>query len=202
MGIKERREKEKEQLREKILEAASRLFAREGHENLSMRKIAEKIDYSPTTIYLYFKDKNDLLREISESTFSLLLERLRAIRSEDDPPIVRLRKAMREYIEFGLGHPNHYEVTFITPFARELDEGYSYDGSAGQRAFEHMAQLVGESMAAGELKKSDVMVTSQLIWAMGHGITSLLITHCDFPFADKDTLIDSSLEMIFEGIRI
>ena len=59
MGIKERRERQKEHLREEILEAARELFLKEGVENVSMRAIAKRIEYSPTTIYLYFKDKWD-----------------------------------------------------------------------------------------------------------------------------------------------
>jgi AcrR family transcriptional regulator len=62
MGISQRREREQEQLRRKIFDAASELFAQEGYQNVSMRKIAERIEYSPTTIYLYFKDKNELFK--------------------------------------------------------------------------------------------------------------------------------------------
>ena len=60
MGVKERREREKESLRQDILDVAREMFATEGYESVSMRKIADKIEYSPTTIYLYFKDKNEL----------------------------------------------------------------------------------------------------------------------------------------------
>ncbi len=79
MGIKERREKEQEDLRQKILDAASELFAKEGYSNVSMRKIARKIEYSPTTIYLYFKDKTDLLNQICEETFSNLIKDIEKI---------------------------------------------------------------------------------------------------------------------------
>jgi len=69
MGVQERRAREKKELRQEILDAARDLFVREGFENVSMRKIAEKIEYSPTTIYLYFQDKADLLDCICEETF-------------------------------------------------------------------------------------------------------------------------------------
>ena len=68
MGVHERRAREKKELRQEILDAARDLFLREGYENVSMRKIAEKIEYSPTTIYLYFQDKADLLDCICEET--------------------------------------------------------------------------------------------------------------------------------------
>ena len=72
MGVQERREREKQGIREEILEAARQLFVTEGYENVSIRKIAEKIEYSPGTIYLYFQDKAEILAQISEETFSRL----------------------------------------------------------------------------------------------------------------------------------
>ena len=69
MGTKERRAREKEQLRRQILVAARELFVNEGYESVSMRKkFANKIEYSPTTIYLYFKDKADLLDSVCKET--------------------------------------------------------------------------------------------------------------------------------------
>src|SRR5438874_1367073 len=108
MGVKERRVREKEILRQEILDAARELFAKEGYENVSMRKVAEKIEYSPTTIYLYFESKADLLYYICEETFSRLLKKLESLGEESSDPLVCLRKGMRAYIEFGLKHPNHY----------------------------------------------------------------------------------------------
>jgi len=69
MGSKQRREREKEALRQDILDAARELFVEEGYDNVSMRRVAEKIEYSPTTIYLYFEDKASLLYAICEETF-------------------------------------------------------------------------------------------------------------------------------------
>jgi len=64
MGVKERREREKTETREIILDAARELFLAEGYEGVSMRKVAEKIEYSPTAIYIHFKDKDDLFRTV------------------------------------------------------------------------------------------------------------------------------------------
>ncbi len=76
MGTRERRERQKENLRQEIFDAASDLFSKEGYGQVSMRKIADKIEYSPATIYLYFKDKDDLLHQICEDTFAHLRNRL------------------------------------------------------------------------------------------------------------------------------
>ncbi|HSE38996.1 MAG TPA: TetR/AcrR family transcriptional regulator, partial [Blastocatellia bacterium] len=95
MGSKQRREREKEALRQDILDAARELFVNEGYENVSMRRVAEKIEYSPTTIYLYFEDKASLLYAICEETFAKLAKRMEAIGKEGDDPIEVLRKGCR-----------------------------------------------------------------------------------------------------------
>ena len=203
MGVQERREREKEELREIILDAASEMFAQEGYANVSMRKIADKIEYSPTTIYLYFKDKSDLLNQICEETFGKLIEMVAAIEAEDsDAPINCLQKGMRAYIEFGLKYPNHYEVTFITPIMDFLgQEVHPYEGSSGQKAFEHITRQVVGSMQAGQIKQGDVAVISQTIWAAIHGVTALLIGHQDFPFVEKEILIDSVIKTTIKGLQ-
>lgn len=202
MGIKERRERDQENLRQKILDAASEMFANDGYESVSMRKIADKIEYSPTTIYLYFKDKNDLLNQICEETFANLIKDWQKIGNKTDDPLMSLQKSMHAYVEFGLKHPNHYEVTFVNPIAEHLGkEKHPFEGSMGQKAFENLANLVAKCMEAKQIRKADVATTSQLIWAMGHGIVSLLNSHKSFPFVSKKALIEGSIEMIFNGIK-
>ena len=202
MGVRERREREKENLRESILDAASELFAKDGYESVSMRKIAEKIEYSPTTIYLYFKDKNDLLNQICEETFAKLIKDWQKIEDKTDDPLTGLRKAMAAYVEFGFKYPNHYELTFTKPLYDFLGEDEQpFEGSMGQKAFEHIVSQVTKSMEAGQIKQGDVAAISQLIWAMGHGIVSLMNSQKEFPFVDKNTLIDGSIDMIFNGIK-
>ena len=202
MGIKERRERQQEDLRQKILDAASELFAKDGYESVSMRKIADKIEYSPTTIYLYFKDKNELLNEICEATFASLLKDWQKIENKADDSLTSLRKAMKAYVEFGLKYPFHYEVTFINPLADYLGKDeHPFEGSMGQKAFEKILSLVAKCMDAGEIKQANVATISQLIWAMGHGIVSLLNSHKDFPFVSKKALVEGSIDMIFNGIK-
>ncbi len=93
MGIRERRAREKEDLKQEILDAARDLFIRDGYESVSMRKIADRIEYSPTTIYLYFRDKSELFDCLSEQAFGKLLEKLQSIGGqESNGPMDRLRK--------------------------------------------------------------------------------------------------------------
>ena len=106
MGVQERRAREKQELRQEIVDAARDLFVREGFDNVSMRKIAEKIEYSPTTIYLYFLDKADLLDCIVEETFQRLEARMAGIHESIPDPRQRLIEGLRAYIDFGIEHPS------------------------------------------------------------------------------------------------
>src|SRR6476661_2576088 len=101
MGTQERRERERQELRTKILDAARELFATEGYEAVTMRKIAERIEYSPTAIYLHFKDKESVLREICEVDFLSLAQDLLKIGKIADP-VERLRATGMAYAEFAV----------------------------------------------------------------------------------------------------
>jgi len=111
MGVKERRARQKKFLRQEILDAASELFVRDGYENVSMRRIADKIEYSPTTIYIYFKDKAELLEQVCKETFARLVQRLTKIMEQPGDPVERLKRGLIAYIQFGLENPHHYRAT-------------------------------------------------------------------------------------------
>src|SRR4051794_7016553 len=99
MGSVERRERERLKVRKKILDAARSLFAAHGYEAVTMRKIAEKIEYSPTAIYLHFKDKESLIQELCSNDFLAFSERFRELASLSDP-VAQLKAAGRVYVQF------------------------------------------------------------------------------------------------------
>lgn len=200
MASRPPKQEKKESLRQEILAAARELFVVEGYENVSMRKIAERINYSPTTIYLYFKDKSELLREICESTFEKLADKIIENQSKADGPLDKLRRGLLTYIKFGLENPNHYDVVFVSPKVRFMGPTeYSFDGSMGQRAFELLGSSVAECMAVGILRDGDAALTAQTFWAGIHGVTSLLNTHQGFPFVDRDRLANSMVDTLIAG---
>jgi AcrR family transcriptional regulator len=202
MGVKERKARAKENLRREILDAARELFAAEGYENVSMRRIADKIEYSPTTIYLYFKDKAELVQEICEETFAKLIKKFERLRRAHPDPLECLQKCMQTYVEFALQNPSHYEVTFIMAMQdqHEAQDAYQFHGSLGEQSFKHLRELVAECMEQGVLENNDVELVSQGIWACGHGVASLLIMHTDFPFVERKALIEHVGTTIVRGL--
>ena len=201
MTVKQRREREKENLRQMILDTAREMFAEEGYSSVSMRKIADKIEYSPTTIYLYFRDKNDLLRQICEETFARLGRKLDSIGKKNGNSVEGLREGLKTYVEFGLKYPKHYEVTFMLPLTEKLGE-MEYDGALGKRAFDYLRNGVTDCMENGVIEKGDVDLISQTLWAGIHGVTSLLIGHEGFPFVDKKALVNSVIDTMLKGLVI
>ena len=202
MGPKHRREREKEALRQDILDAARELFVKEGFENVSMRRIAEKIEYSPTTIYLYFEDKAALFMAICEETFAKLANQMATIAKSSDDPVEALRRGCRAYVDFGLKYPNHYRVTFINHPNLQLGPGHPLqEGTEGHRCYDNLRKGVAECIRQKRFHVEDVEAVTQIIWAAGHGVTSLLITKPHFPWADKDKLIDLMIVTYIKGLE-
>lgn len=200
MGVQERKAREREELRHEILSAARQLFVEQGYEAVSMRKIAERIEYSPTTIYLHFRDKADLFDQLCADTFQRLVERLESIHREQTDPVAGLRAGLRAYIDFGLEHPAHYQVTFMTPNVRHCHDAESRADCMGERAFGSLLSSVTACAASGRLKTENPETTSQMLWSAAHGITSLLITHPDFPWGDQEAIINHLLDTLIGGL--
>jgi AcrR family transcriptional regulator len=201
MGVQERRARQKKFLRQEILDAASELFVRDGFANVSMRRIADKIEYSPTTIYLYFKDKAELLEQLCHETFGRLSHILTKISEQSGDPLVLLKRGLTAYIEFGIANPHHYRATFMMPVPEAFrKQKHSQPNGPGMQAYGFLGRAIGECVRAGKLKVRDVELASQTLWAGIHGITSLLITHERFPWVGREKIIRSVVDTLVAGI--
>jgi AcrR family transcriptional regulator len=202
VGVKERKLRQKRFLRQEILDAASELFVKEGYENVSMRRIADKIEYSPTTIYLYFKDKAELLEQVCNETFARLNQHLTRIMEQPGDPLKQLRRGLIAYVQFGLDNPHHYRASFMMVLPEGFDkQKYTRPDSPGLQAFDILRRCVFDCISAGKLHTNDPELVSQTLWCGVHGVTSLLITHTAFPWIDKQQLIDSVVDSIISGVR-
>ena len=200
MGTKERRAREKEQLRRQIIAAARELFVNEGYENVSMRKIADKIEYSPTTIYLYFKDKADLLDSVCKETLLDLLNTLELLNRDKSNPVETLKKSGKAYVDFGLKYPQDYKLTFVV--RPQFQKGLGLEeGSVGERVFNHLCVMVSECIRQKAFRRVAVETTGQALWSAVHGVTLLLIDFPDFPWTSKDKLIDMVIDTMVDGLK-
>ena len=203
MGVRERRARQKGLLRQEILDAAREILVREGCDGLSMRKVAEKIDYSPTAIYLHFKDRDDLVFCLCEELMAGLVRELEDVKRRHSDPLVALRRGLRRYVEFGLQHPEHYRATFMTgpSGGPEVDRRYLESHTIGMQAFSFLPSLVGECVKQRKLARVDVHAASCALWAGIHGITSLQIAMPNFRWNDRDKVIDQLIAMLLAGLK-
>lgn len=187
MGVKERREREKSETRDKILDAARELFVTEGYEGVSMRRVADKIEYSPTAIYVHFADKNELFHELCHQDYARLAEVFQSSAMSTDP-VERLVQIGRTYIEFGATHPNHYKFMFMTahPALEPNEEDQEKMGNPELDAYAFLKWSVQQAIDAGCFRQelTDAELVSQTLWAAVHGVISLQIAKCSDPWVD------------------
>jgi AcrR family transcriptional regulator len=202
LGPKERREREREEIRTRILDAARELFANEGVESVTMRRIADRIEYSPTAIYFHFRDKEALLAELCDCDFRAFAHEFVAIAQIADP-VERLRAAGQAYVSFGLNNPSHYRLMFMTPKTTETNT--LVKGNPEEDAYAFLRLIVVELMQKGRFRDdlTDIDLAAQVIWSAVHGLVSLEIAKCKDEWVEWRPVQDRAkavTDMIINGL--
>lgn len=191
--------------RAEILEAAKRLFLTEGFERATIRKLAAAVGVSSTTLYLYFPDKDSILRAIAESTFETLLSHLEDSERSVDTDIERFRSGLRAYIAFGMEHPDEYRLTFLAKMIASTSPGRQASPcenvAAADRSFDILVSIIGRLMQAGYFREADLVRTAEAVWACVHGVTALLLDQCEHLESTQGGLIDTVIEITERGLR-
>lgn len=205
MSIKERKERETARLRDKILQATLRIFADQGYDKLSMRKIASLIDYSPTTIYRFFKNKEELLQTIAAMTFKDLSEKFEMVKTKGgDDPFGILKMLVREYMIFCVEHPDMFKL-FYNMASFEMEDGIMYErlGVGGTRymVYQSWFGCIRNSIQSGCLVMNDEIRIFLYIWDAVNGYIYHRIKYTRLP---RKPLADDSaeyLDLLFRGIE-
>ncbi|ANH81133.1 TetR family transcriptional regulator [Niabella ginsenosidivorans] len=200
--MKEKRSKYKMDLRRAIQDAAKELFLKEGFEATSIRKIAAKIGFSPTTIYLYYKDKAEIAYELHSEGFRLLNLKFEVLRLIRDP-FERLKLMGRIYIQFSLDKPDFYELMFVLkePILHLVNDNEIEHWGEGQAAMDGLKQNIKECQEAGYFSKMDTATTALVVWSTVHGLCSLkLHGHLDHVCSEEEGLqqLENPMEAIYE----
>jgi AcrR family transcriptional regulator len=186
MSSQARKAREKSLLRNQILDAARDLFVQHGYEAVTMRRIAEKVEYTPTALYFHFQNKTALLQALSDREGLALGVEFGKLRSVEDP-LARVRRMGETYIQFGLVEPNRYRLLFMTPQpALPPEHSAIPKGDPELDAYALLVQTVAEAIAADLLRPqyNDAEQVAQLLWSALHGFVSLnLVLHND-PWID------------------
>ncbi|MDQ6948886.1 MAG: TetR/AcrR family transcriptional regulator [Actinomycetota bacterium] len=194
-----------------ILEAAERLLIDSGDEAaVSIRAVAQAVGVTPPSIYLHFADRNELIFAVCEEQFRHLDEAMEQAVVGVADPWERVERRGRAYVEFGLTNPEHYRILF-TSRPDDTPERFVDERLISTSALGHLIEDLQAAAAAGQLGRwsatgagsvlEDAAMVASGLWMMVHGITSLLIAKPDFPWPDRQHLIDHVLQTYAAGLR-
>jgi len=173
LGTEDRKEREKLEMRQLIVKTAMQLFIEKGIENVSIRAIAEKIEYSPGSIYSYFKDKGEIIHAIHTEGFEKLYAMQKTLDDVKDPA-EKLRRMGRIYMQFALENKDYYDLMFIAKgVAEKISEKQEWD--VGQRSFNYLRDNVNDLIEQGYIVNADVDSATFAIWGFVHGMAALII---------------------------
>lgn len=200
MGIADRKERDKEELRERILVAAKSLFLEKGVEKTSIRNIADRIEYSPGIIYHYFRDKNEIFHALHQGGFLQLMEKMQVLASVRNP-MERLKAMGSIYINFAMENPDMYDLMFIkeAPLCHVFNTEHD-NWKEGGGTFDYLRRTIVDCAESGHFKGHDLEALSYLIWSAVHGMVSLNIRkRCEVVLPERQhTIVKEGLEEFFK----
>lgn len=187
--------------RRAILDAAVQLFMEQGYKDFSLRQVARATGYTPTTVYLYFEDKDDLLFHVAMEGFKHFSSELDQGYASGATPVERLLAIGRAYVHFGLRNPLHYRLMFM-----ERDEFLQREPPPGltapMHAFELLVKTVTECVDEGYFRPGDPWVYSIAIWSTVHGLVSLALTNPALDQGQIATIEEVAYAMIQHGLAV
>lgn len=199
MGLKERQGREREAVTKSILDAARELFVAEGYHSVSIRKIAEKIEYSPAAIYSYFPSKDDIFFALAEEGFRMLLDRAKEPAGAD--PLDDVRRAFWSFYEFSKDHPEHYALMFVDRSVPRISRDWERFGFVHEMQ-QQIAGVIQRAVDAGVFPAGmDPRAALLVLVAAVHGAAVLRL--CDrLAHAESgDALVHDTLEAAIAGLR-
>ncbi len=200
MGIKERQDRERHAVRESILDAARDLFTTEGYRNVSIRKIADRIEYSPAAIYSYFSGKDDIYFALAEEGFRLLHERVARVLGNDDP-MVDVRAGWWAFYEFSKEQPAFFELMFVDRSVPQINEQWEGFETVKQLLLRAVASLQ-RAIESGALPPTlDAVVAMHVLWGALSGPAILGLTKRLSPDEDPDRLAEDVFNTVIAGFR-
>jgi len=200
MGIKERQERDREAVRRSILDAARELFVTEGYQNVSIRKIAERIEYSPAAIYGYFPSKDDIFFALAEEGFHLLH---RPLEHPDPsvPPLDVVRKMLWHFYEFSVEQPQYFALMFVdrtVPSVRRVYERFAFARETKQELMSQLQRAIDEGTIPKTVPPAAAfrLLVNALI-----GAATMRLSDRLSPGENADDIARDALEVTIAGLQ-
>jgi len=201
MGIKERQERDREAVRRAILDAARDLFVREGFENVSIRKVAERIEYSPAAIYSYFPGKDDIFFALAEEGFRLLYRPERHDAVHDLPPLDRIRELFWQLYEFSNAHPQYFALMFLdrsVPQIAGVYERFAFAREMKGHLIADIQKAIGEGALPADVPAAAVF---RLLATGMVGVATARLCHRISAGENADDLARDMLTALLAGLK-
>lgn len=200
-----RKDSDKTELREKILATAREIVLENGFAQLSIRKLAVAVGYAPGTIYLYFKNRDEITREICVRGFSELSEVMKPAADATDPR-ERLAALLHAYADFGIKNPETYRLSFMEDlkFTEQMFRAapLEAEGGAGRQAFALVVKAVRELKQSGKIAvEEDENLLAEVLWTGVHGVISLKLIYPAFPTNSTETLVNKMIQTALAGLQ-
>jgi AcrR family transcriptional regulator len=204
MGIKERQERDREAVQRSILDAARELFVAEGYANVSIRKIAERIEYSPAAIYSYFPSKDDIFYALAEEGFRLLGQPAAEGRREQLDaldPVQRIRAVFWRIYEFSRQQPQYFSLMFLdrsVPRISREYERFTFVHETKRQVVQELERCITANVFPSTVKPT---VAMRVLTAGLLGIAALKLSDRLSPNEDPDLLASDVLDTAIAGLR-
>jgi AcrR family transcriptional regulator len=204
LGVKERQEREREAVSRAILDAARDLFVAEGYPHVSIRKIAERIEYSPAAIYGYFPSKDDIFFALAEEGFRLLISSAaqRDLEQSDGAdPLSAVRRAMLRVYDFSKSHPEYFALMFLDRSVPQISKNWSRFGFVREMRLQ-LDAVIQRAIDAGQLPQgAHPGVLFRIMLTAVHGASVMRLCDRLAPGEDADAIAHDALEAVLTGLR-
>jgi AcrR family transcriptional regulator len=203
LGVRERQEREREATARAILDAARELFVSDGYASVSIRKIAEKIEYSPAAIYSYFPSKDDIFLALAEEGFRMLFESAECARREQPgrAPIDCIRSAFLHIYDFSKAHPEYHALMFLDRSVPRISHDWERFGFVREMRAQ-LTGLIRQASEAGDFPVDcDPEVIFRVLMAATQGVAAMRLCDRLVPGEDADRLARTTLEAAITGLR-
>jgi AcrR family transcriptional regulator len=197
VGVSERRKKETEALRQRVLDVAEDIFVNEGMGYVTMRRIASRIEYAPTVLYRLFNNKNDLMDNLIARGYRGVRDQYqKVLEQKNQDPMEALKGILQAYVTYALDHPNHYRMWFDTGKLREEDRLLNMShGRLEYVVFQTWLDRIAACQAAGLFPGGDPLEVFQILWPRVHGLISLRIQHPTYAWMPVEQHLEAVLDL-------
>lgn len=204
-NISERVQKEKEELKSLILDSSAKLLLEKGYEKFSLRKVAESIGYSATTIYLYFKDKDELLYAVVMEGFKKFYSAMFEASKKEETSERKLRAIGLAYIKFAISNPLYYQIMFMQRsdlIAKEEAKSQEINVFNSYKLLEDLVQACIKEGVFKFANPDGYKHYVRIFWSLTHGISSLYIA-APMGYTEENIMemAEIALDMSLKGLN-